>query len=214
MLDSESPPVAPPGAAAPIAATAAHELILGGAKSGKSRAAESRAAHWLAGGADRLATLVATALPGEATGDAEMARRIERHRAGRGARLPALETVEAPAALGATLRGLDDPRRLIVVDCLTLWVTQCLLPPAPVAGAARRDGPALSWAQERDELIAALRALRSPVALVSNEIGLGMLPLSPEAREVVDALGLLHQAVAGHCARVTLMVAGCECRVK
>lgn len=185
-------------------APARHELILGGAKSGKSRAAESRAAAWLAAGPGRRATLVATALPAEATGDAEMGRRIARHRADRAARVPQLQTLEAATALGDTLRQLSDPQHLLVVDCLTLWLTQLLMPPPGRAPA----GPA--WRAEQAALLAALHESASPVVLVSNEIGLGVLPMSREARDFVDALGLLHQAVAAHCARVTLMVAGCE----
>jgi len=180
-----------------------HELILGGAKSGKSRTAEDRAAAWLRADHDHRATLVATALPG----DEEMATRIDRHRKDRADRLPALETVEAAAALGATLRRLADPQRLLVVDCLTLWLTQILMPPEGNASAGL-------WHQERTELLSALRESASPVVLVSNEIGLGVMPMSREAREFIDALGLLHQAVAGLCSRVTWMVAGCELTVK
>lgn len=187
---------------------AAHELLLGGARSGKSRTAEERAARWLAGAAGRSATLVATALPSRITGDEEMGRRIARHRQDRAARLPALQTVEAPAALGPALLGLSDPGRLVIVDCLTLWLTQCLMPPAPAAA------PPGGWAAERQALMEALHATRSPLVLVSNEIGLGVMPPSPEARDFVDALGWLHQAVAECCARVTLMVAGCEWPVK
>jgi len=180
----------------------AHELILGGAKSGKSRAAEQRADAWLAAGGERRATLLATAL----AGDDEMAARIARHRADRALRVPALDTVEAPCALGAALRRLAHPQRLLLVDCLTLWLTQCLLPPP---GAA-----AVDWLQEREALLAALRDSASPVVLVSNEIGLGVMPLSAEARACIDALGLLHQDVAASCSRVTLMMAGCELQVK
>ncbi|NUZ07385.1 bifunctional adenosylcobinamide kinase/adenosylcobinamide-phosphate guanylyltransferase [Piscinibacter koreensis] len=185
-----------------------HELILGGAKSGKSRTAEARASRWLAEGDDRRATLVATALPGAVTGDAEMDQRIARHRADRAARVPRLQTIEAADDLGSTLQRLADPRQLIVVDCLTLWLTQLLMPPA-----GRVPSPAL-WHHERVALLAALRDSPTPVVLVSNEIGLGVLPLSREARDFVDTLGLLHQAVAGLCGRVTLMVAGCELTVK
>jgi adenosylcobinamide kinase/adenosylcobinamide-phosphate guanylyltransferase len=179
-----------------------HELILGGVRSGKSRAAEGRAAAWLRRSGQHRATLVATAL----AGDAEMDARIARHRAERSARVPALETVEAPHGLGAALRRLADPARLLVVDCLTLWTTQCLLPPPGV--------PVAPWPDERDELLAALRECASPVVLVSNEIGLGVVPLASGARACIDALGQLHQAVAQHCARVTLMVAGQELKVK
>lgn len=191
-----------------------HELILGGAKSGKSRTAERRAAEWLAAGGGRCATLVATAWRGEVTGDDEMRQRIARHRQDRALRVPALQTVEAPTMLGHTLQGLSDPQRLIVVDCLTLWLTQCLMPPVPTAGACTPLPPAPNWPQEREALVEALRTTRSPMVLVSNEIGLGVLPMSSEARAFVDALGLLHQAVAERCARVTLMVAGCEWHVK
>lgn len=181
-----------------------HELLLGGARSGKSRAAEQRAAAWLAAGASHRATLIATALPG----DDEMAQRIARHRADRARRAPALACVEAPTGLGDVVRRLDHPAHLLVVDCLTLWLAQAMLPP-PQSGLS----PA-AWPRERESLLAALQAVASPLVLVSNEIGLGVMPASPEARACVDALGHLHQAVAQHCARVTLLVAGCELRVK
>ncbi|WP_066341457.1 bifunctional adenosylcobinamide kinase/adenosylcobinamide-phosphate guanylyltransferase [Azohydromonas lata] len=181
-----------------------HELILGGAKSGKSRTAELRAAAWLAAAPGREATLIATAL----AGDEEMAERIRRHQAERAARVHALRTVEAPLDLPGALRIHAHPERLLVVDCLTLWLTQCLLPPAG-------DGlDKAGWAACEARLLAALRDSASPVVLVSNEIGLGVMPMSREARACVDALGLLHQRVAGLCERVTLMVAGCELRVK
>lgn len=180
-----------------------HELILGGAKSGKSRTAEGRAAAWLAPGGGRSAALIATAL----AADEEMGARIARHRADRAQRVPALQTLEAPYALGAAIVRAADPQRLLVVDCLTLWLTQCLLPPAGLT-------PPLAWDEELQALLDALRASASPVLLVSNEIGLGVLPASPEARRCLDVLGLLHQAVAALCGRVTLMVAGCELTVK
>lgn len=188
-----------------------HELILGGARGGKSRAAEQRAAHWLQAGGGYRATLVATAWGPQWTGDLEMGERIARHRADRAARLARLETVECALHLGATLRALDDPRRLIVVDCLTLWLTQCLMPPPAPAGVTP---PQADWASEQAGLFDALRASRSPIVLVSNEIGLGVTPLAPQARACVDALGRLHQDLAACCARVTLMVAGCALPVK
>lgn len=181
-----------------------HELILGGAKSGKSRTAEARAATWLSGGPTRRATLLATAL----AGDDEMAACIRRHQADRAARVPALATVEVPRALAAALRAHSAPGHLLVVDCLTLWLTQCLLPP---------EGPGLddaAWAAEQQALLGALQASAGPVVLVSNEIGLGVMPLSREARACVGALGRLHQQVAECCSRVTLMVAGCPLAVK
>lgn len=181
-----------------------HELILGGAKSGKSRAAESRAAAWLAADGAHRATLLATAL----AGDDEMAACIRRHRSDRAARVPALATLEVPLALPAALQNHSGPRHLLVVDCLTLWLTQCLL---PHAGEALSDE---AWQHTQQALLDALQACSGPVVLVSNEIGLGVMPMSREARTCVAALGRLHQQVAERCSRVTLMVAGCALAVK
>ena len=173
------------------------ELILGGQKSGKSRAAESRAAAWLATPGHE-ALLVATAI----AGDHEMAARIARHRLDRARRVPGLRTLEEPRALAPVLQAHGDAHRLLIVDCLTLWLTNLLLPlEGPAVGAAGVDAAT-------DELIDALRACRGPVVLVSNEIGLGVSPLSAEARRFIDALGTLHQRLAGVCEPVTLMVAG------
>lgn len=181
-----------------------HELILGGAKSGKSRTAEIRAATWLVGASGRRATLLATAQ----AADDEMAACIRRHRADRAARVPALATREVPRALADALREESEPGHLLVVDCLTLWLTQCLLPPS---GAGLDDD---AWQQEQHALLQALRAAPGPVVLVSNEIGLGVMPMSAEARRCVNALGRLHQQVAEACSRVTLMVAGLPVAVK
>lgn len=181
-----------------------HELILGGAKSGKSRIAEARAVAWLGAATGREAVLIATAL----AGDAEMAERIRRHQADRAARAPALATVEAPQDLPGAVGHHAAAHRLLVVDCLTLWLAQCLMPP---------QGPGMSaaaWEAEQQRLLDALRDSAGPVVLVSNEIGLGVMPMSREARDCVDALGLLHQRVAEHCGRVTWMLAGCEFSVK
>jgi adenosylcobinamide kinase/adenosylcobinamide-phosphate guanylyltransferase len=182
---------------------AMHELILGGQKSGKSRAAEARAAAWLHG-PGREAVLIATA----EAGDDEMAARIARHRAARAARVPGLVTQEEPRALAPALARWSAPSRLVVVDCLTLWLTQLAMPlHGPAASPAELDAAS-------DALVAALRDATGPVLLVSNEIGLGLSPLTAEARRAVDALGTLHQAMAAACDRVTFMVAGCEWVVK
>ncbi|HMN55697.1 MAG TPA: bifunctional adenosylcobinamide kinase/adenosylcobinamide-phosphate guanylyltransferase [Ottowia sp.] len=182
----------------------AHTLILGGARSGKSRRAEALAATWLAAAPRRQAVLLATAC----VGDSEMAQRIHRHQVDRAARAPALATVEVPLALPAALRAQGAPQRLLVVDCLTLWLTQCLM---PIAGPGMDE---TAWDAEEAALLQALRDSASPVVLVSNEIGLGVLPLSREARHFVDALGRLHQRVAAQCSRVTLMVAGLPLHLK
>ena len=181
-----------------------HELILGGQRSGKSRCAEARAQAWLAGDPGHSALLIATAR----ALDDEMRSRISRHRLDRAARVPAMATLEEPIALAGALRANSKPQRLIIVDCLTLWLTNLVMPGHgdPLADAA--------LAGARDSMLDALRTAPGPVVLVSNEIGLGIAPLGAETRRFVDELGRLHQAVAGVCARVTLMVAGIEVAVK
>jgi adenosylcobinamide kinase/adenosylcobinamide-phosphate guanylyltransferase len=180
-----------------------HELILGGGKSGKSRCAESRAKDWLQVPGQR-ALLIATAMPG----DDEMRERIVRHREQRALHVPALLTVEVPHDLPAALREWCAPQRLVIVDCLTVWLTQRLM---PLEGSPL-DEP--GWLQQLTNLCAALREAAGPVVLVSNEIGMGVAPLGREVRRYLDALGTLHQRVAALCGRVTLMVAGIEMKVK
>jgi len=179
------------------------ELILGGQRSGKSRCAEARASAWLAE-PRHSAVLIATAL----AGDDEMRARITRHRADRARRVPRLESVEEPSRLAETLCRCSAPGRLVVVDCLSLWLTNLLMP---------LHGPALdeaAWLAVCDALGSALDAAPGPVVLVSNEIGLGVSPLGSGTRRFVDELGRLHQAMAARCERVTLMVAGIEVPVK
>jgi adenosylcobinamide kinase / adenosylcobinamide-phosphate guanylyltransferase len=176
------------------------ELILGGQRSGKSRCAEQRAAAWLRE-PGHTAVLVATAV----AHDDEMRHRIACHRA---ERLPGLRTEEVPCDLPQALQRLSEPHCLLVVDCLTLWLTNLLM---PMHGASLDSA---HWQAQSDALCRAIEAAPGPLVLVSNEIGLGISPLSPEARRFVDELGRLHQAVAARCERVTLMVAGIELPVK
>jgi adenosylcobinamide kinase/adenosylcobinamide-phosphate guanylyltransferase len=180
-----------------------HELILGGQRSGKSRVAEARAACWLRSDGHQ-AVLIATAL----AGDAEMAERIQQHRTERSLRVPGLQTHEEPHALATALTRWSATHRLLVIDCLTLWLTQLAMP---------LEGPPATRIQLDDAvavLMQALQAAPGPVVLVSNEIGSGLAALSGPVRQFVDALGSLHQTVARCCSQVTLMVAGCELPVK
>ena len=170
----------------------AHELIVGGQRSGKSRRAESLALRWQAQGG-RVA-VVATAL----AADDEMRARIAHHRA---ARPTGFDTIEAPLALSAALRQVDDAATLVVVDCLTLWLVNWLM---PMSGTPDEAG----WLAERAALLALLPQLKSPVVFVSNEVGWGVSPLGREARHYVDELGRLNQDVARLCGQLTLMVAG------
>lgn len=181
----------------------ASELVLGGQRSGKSRCAEARAAAWLAR-PGTSAVLIATAL----AGDDEMRERIDRHRADRAVRVPALRTVEEPLRLAEALRRQSAPQQLIVVDCLSLWLTNLLM---PIEGEGLDDA---AWAEALRQLCSALADAAGPVVLVSNEIGFGVVPLGRDVRRYVDELGRLHQAVAATCATVTLMVAGLAVPVK
>ena len=180
---------------------ARRELILGGQRSGKSRRAEQCAGAWLARSDAHRAVLIATAT----AHDEEMRDRIARHRMDRAQRVPGLGTIEAPLELGAALAAASTPQTLVVVDCLTLWLTNLLMP----VDAAPRQMEAAEAA-----LLAALRAAPGPVVLVSNEIGLGVIPMGREVRAFVDALGRLNQAVAAACERVTLMAAGLPLSLK
>jgi adenosylcobinamide kinase/adenosylcobinamide-phosphate guanylyltransferase len=167
-------------------------LVLGGARSGKS----AWAAALAQGHGDVV--LIATAL----ALDAEMAARIARHRAERPAHW---RTVEAPRALGAAIAAQAAPGRFVIVDCLTLWLTNLLAPMAgEPAGALEAD-----WAAERAALLAALARAPGEIALVGNEIGYGVMPVDALSRRFIDAAGRLHQDVARVCERVVWMVAGC-----
>ncbi|MBK1686509.1 bifunctional adenosylcobinamide kinase/adenosylcobinamide-phosphate guanylyltransferase [Rubrivivax gelatinosus] len=184
-----------------------HELILGGQRSGKTRRAERLAAAWLQTPGHE-AVVVATAT----VSDDEMRVRIERHRADRAATLASAGCIEEPRELAAVITTQSAPHRLLVVDCLTLWLTNSLWP--AIVGL---DAPALDDAgfdAACDGLCAALRAAPGPVVLVSNETGLGPVPADAATRRWLDAQGRLHQAVAAACERVTLVVAGQALAVK
>ncbi|MCR8960970.1 bifunctional adenosylcobinamide kinase/adenosylcobinamide-phosphate guanylyltransferase [Variovorax sp. S2] len=187
--------------------TIAHEFILGGQKSGKSRRAEQRATDWLAEApAARRAVLIATAQ----AFDDEMRERIARHQADRARRVPAMRTVEEPVELARAIVSESAPETLVVVDCLTLWLTNLLMPlRSEAAKPATRTPPA-----HVAMLLIALREARGPVVLVGNEIGLGVIPLGRETRAFVDTLGRMNQEVAAACHRVTLMAAGLPLTLK
>lgn len=160
-------------------------LILGGARSGKSALAER-----LAEASGLTPVYVATAT----AGDGEMAERIRHHQARRG---PRWQLREAPLALADALREQDAPGVCLVVDCLTLWLTNLLLYP--------EDG---RLAREREALLETLPTLRARLYLISNETGLGVVPMGELSRRFVDEAGFLHQTLAARCDRVVLTVAG------
>ena len=161
------------------------ELILGGARSGKSRLAEQQA---LASG------LAVTYIATSQALDGEMTARIAHHQARRPAEW-ALR--EEPLELARVLRDNAAPDRCLLVDCLTLWLTNLLM----------LDDPQ-RLQHEREALLQALVELPGRIILVSNETGLGVVPLGELTRRYVDAAGWLHQAVAAACDRVIFTVAG------
>jgi adenosylcobinamide kinase/adenosylcobinamide-phosphate guanylyltransferase len=167
----------------PAGALPAITLILGGARSGKSRHAERLVER----AADR-ATYCATA----EAGDTEMADRIAAHRARRGR---AWSTVEAPLALADAIRVQSRADRPMLVDCLTLWLTNLML--------AGREIEA-----EVAALAVALRDAPGPVVLVANEVGLGLVPETPLGRRFRDEAGRLNQEIAALADRVVFVAAG------
>ena len=187
------------------------ELILGGQKSGKSRRAELLARDWLAQSGDHRAVLVAT---GEAWDD-EMRERIARHQRDRADRVPGLQTVEEPHDVAAAVALHSTPQTLVVVDCLTLWLTHWTMPMgAETMNFEQKQALALGWQAQAAMFLGAVRKSPGPVVLVGNEIGLGVIPMGREVRAFVDALGLLNQQVAQVCPRVTLMAAGLPLTLK
>ena len=180
-------------------------FILGGQRSGKSRRAEMLARQWIDVSPGHRALMIAT---GQAWDD-EMRERIERHKADRALRVPGMATVEEPLALAEALTRHSDANTLIVVDCLTLWLTNLTMPADPAQAL-----PEAAVIAAGEDLCAAIAAAPGPLVLVGNEIGLGVIPMGREVRAFVDALGRLNQQVAAACERVTFMAAGLPLTLK
>ena len=161
------------------------ELILGGARSGKSRLAER-----LASESGLPVTYIATCEPR----DQEMRERVAQHRAQRPAEWA---LIEEPKALAQVLREHAAADRCLLVDCLTLWLSNLLLSPN------EHD-----WARERQALFDCLPDLPGRIILVSNETGLGVVPMGELSRRFVDESGWLHQQLAADCHRVVFCIAG------
>jgi adenosylcobinamide kinase/adenosylcobinamide-phosphate guanylyltransferase len=167
-------------------------LVLGGARSGKSGFAQAQAEAQAAARGGRLVMIVT----GQAFDD-EMRARIAQHRRDRG---DAWRTVEAPLDLPQAL-GRPHEDDVVVVDCLTLWLSNLML-------AERACEP------ETASLLAALGGMKNPVWLVSNEVGLGIVPENALARRFRDEAGRLHRLLAAQADHVVLMVAGLPLTVK
>lgn len=195
------------------------ELILGGQKSGKTARAESLAAAWLARSDSHRAVYIATAQ----AWDEEMRERIGRHQRDRAIRVPRMATVEEPLELARAIGQHSRADTLVVVDCLTLWLTALLMPAVPQLDALPKVGGGDLSAFSGDMAAVsdpgaavgrALRACAGPLVLISNEIGLGVIPMGRDARAFVDTLGSLNQQAAAACERVTLMSAGLALTLK
>ena len=179
------------------------ELILGGARSGKSTLAEKRAAE---SGMQVIYIATAQAL------DGEMQRRIAHHRERRPA---SWGLVEAPLNLAETLRRSAAPDTCLLIDCLTLWLSNLLF--AGSAASQAEAGLAVDCPLLRDEtqaLINALPQLPGRIILVSNEVGWGIVPMAPVSRLFADEQGRLNQRVAALCQQVTLVAAGLPLALK
>jgi len=166
------------------------ELILGGARSGKSALAQQRAEE---SGLEVVYIATAQVL------DQEMAERIGRHRQARPA---GWRLVEEPLALAQALQAHAAADRCLLVDCLTLWLNNLL--------AQSEDRLLL----EKQTLLETLPTLPGTIILVSNEVGQGIVPVNPLARRFRDEAGWLHQALAQCCERVTLTIAGLPLSLK
>jgi adenosylcobinamide kinase/adenosylcobinamide-phosphate guanylyltransferase len=164
-----------------------HHLVLGGARSGKSRFAEQRLEQ-----SSNSLVYIAT---GQA-GDAEMQERIKLHQAQRSERW---QLIEAPLNLANAIQNLK-PAQMVLIDCLTLWLSNCL--------------HAKNWVAQREAFIQALQESTTSITMVSNEVGSGIVPMGELSREFVDESGRLHQELAGLCETVTLVVAGLALPIK
>jgi adenosylcobinamide kinase/adenosylcobinamide-phosphate guanylyltransferase len=172
-----------------IATSSRLTLVLGGARSGKSAFAEALV---LGSGLEPVYIATAQAL------DGEMTERIGLHRQRRGA---GWRLVEEPLELAAALTHHASAGRAVLVDCLTLWLTNLLL--------AERNP-----CHEADRLLEAVESLAGPAVLVSNEVGLGVVPMDRLSRRFVDEAGRLHQRLAAVAQEVVFMVAGLPLHLK
>jgi len=168
-----------------------HTLILGGARSGKSAYAEKLA---ITLEKERIYIATAKVL------DEEMKRRVSRHKKDRAS--CAWTTIEEPLALAKCLQKWASPERVILVDCLTMWITNLL----------SEDSAVLK--KEVEALLACIDSLPGEVIFVSNEVSMGIIPMGELTRLFVDEIGRLHQQLAQHVENVILMVAGLPHKIK
>jgi len=166
-------------------------LILGGARSGKSSFAEQLVLK-----SQLKPIYIATAT----ANDSEMQARIKKHQAQRGSQW---HNIEEPIELSKTLLAVAIRENYVLVDCLTLWLTNLLLEEKPDS-----ENKIKAIEQQLDELCHLISALEGDVVFVSNEVGLGIVPMGELSRQFCDLAGLLHQKLAQQCDQVIFMVAG------
>lgn len=177
-------------------------LITGGARSGKSAHAERLAVE-----SGKEVIYLATAQ----AGDAEMQLRVTQHRQRRPAHWT---TIEEPLALGDALRKWDGPDRLILVDCLTIWLSNLLFSEHRAFPDVGLIKPPVLFDAERQDFLQAIEAVKGDLVMVSNEVGMGIVPQGAVSRWFVDEAGRLNQAVAACCERVLLVAAGLPLQLK
>lgn len=175
-------------------------LVIGGARSGKSRYAER-----LAG--DGPVEYVATAA--RWPDDAEWTRRVAAHRARRPASWGTTETLDVAGVLGT-------PGTTVLVDCLTVWLSRCMDEAGcwPDLPGHDPDAASAALAARTDALVAAVARTRRELILVTNEVGQGVVPATASAREFRDQMGILNARVAAACDAVWLVTAGLPQRLK
>ncbi len=171
-------------------------LVFGGARSGKSAYAET-----LAAASGKEVIYIATAQPG----DSEMAARIAHHRQQRN---QAWTTVEESISLGAAIAQWSRPERLVLVDCLTVWLSNLVFSEAKDFPDIGEIIPPACFHEERERFLQALRQAAGDIVLVSNEIGMGVIPQGAISRWFVDEAGRLNQAVAAISEQAIWVAAG------
>ncbi|MBB5393424.1 MULTISPECIES: bifunctional adenosylcobinamide kinase/adenosylcobinamide-phosphate guanylyltransferase [unclassified Herbaspirillum] len=189
------------------AAQSRRTLVFGGARSGKSAYAEQQALAAARSGAGEI-VCIATADRNASAADAEMAARIAHHRQRREALGSRWRTVEEPLALGQALRANAGPGKVVLVDCLTVWLSNLLFAEGHAFPELGPIAAPAAFALQREDFLGALQEAQGTVILVSNEVGMGIVPIGAVSRWFVDEAGRLNQSVAAICERVQWVAAG------
>ena len=177
-------------------------FVFGGARSGKSAHAET-----LAASSGKEVVYIATAQ----AGDGEMATRISHHRARRD---QAWTTVEEPLALGDAIRQWSEPERIVLIDCLTIWLSNLLFSQQQAYPEVGEITPPACFHEQREHFLTVLEQAKGDIVIVSNEVGMGVVPQGAISRWFVDEAGRLNQAVAARCERAVWGAAGLPLMLK